>query len=298
VRYLGLPASGVVTTAYRTVTEFTATASQTTFSVPSYTVGYVDVYRNGVMLGSADYTATSGTTIVLASGATAGDLVEVISFYVSSVLNAIPGTAGSVGTTYLADGSVTAAKLASGVGAFGGQVFTSNGTFTIPTGVTALKVTVVGGGGSSAGQTGSACCPTFVAGNSGGTSSVASGTQTISTISATGGAGGASSGYRAGGLGSGGDINGRGGFGGNSGSGPATSIFSSSNTSGASTLGAGGLANSTNFFIGAAGGSAIKFLTGLTPGNTLSVTIGSGGAQVGSVVIGYAGGAGVVLFEW
>jgi hypothetical protein len=111
VRYLGLPASGVVTTAYRTVTEFTATASQTTFSVPSYTVGYVDVYRNGVMLGSADYTATSGTTIVLASGATAGDLVEVISFYVSSVLNAIPGTAGSVGTTFLANASVTNDKL-------------------------------------------------------------------------------------------------------------------------------------------------------------------------------------------
>jgi len=114
VRYLGLPASGVVTTAYRTVTEFTATASQTTFSVPSYTVGYVDVYRNGVMLGSADYTATSGTTIVLASGATAGDLVEVISFYVSSVLNAIPGTAGSVGTTFLANAAVTPAKLSTG----------------------------------------------------------------------------------------------------------------------------------------------------------------------------------------
>jgi len=37
VRFLGIPASGVVTTAYRTQTEFTATAGQTTFSVPSYT---------------------------------------------------------------------------------------------------------------------------------------------------------------------------------------------------------------------------------------------------------------------
>lgn len=114
VRFLGIPASGVTTTAYRTVTEFTATAGQTSFSVPSYTVGYIDVYRNGVMLGSADYTASSGLTVVLASGATAGDLVEVISFYVSSVLNAIPGTAGSVGTTYLADSSVTTAKIAAG----------------------------------------------------------------------------------------------------------------------------------------------------------------------------------------
>jgi hypothetical protein len=95
VRFLGIPASGVTTTAYRTVTEFTATSGQTTFSVPSYTVGYIDVYRNGVLLGSADYTATNGTTVVLAAGATAGDLVETISFYVSSVLNAVSPTGGT-----------------------------------------------------------------------------------------------------------------------------------------------------------------------------------------------------------
>jgi hypothetical protein len=114
VRFLGIPASGVTTTAYRTVTEFTATAGQTSFSVPSYTVGFIDVYRNGVMLGSADYTATTGTTVVLASGATAGDLIEVISMSVSSVLNAIPATAGSVGASNLASGSVTPAKLSTG----------------------------------------------------------------------------------------------------------------------------------------------------------------------------------------
>jgi hypothetical protein len=77
------------------------------------------------MLGSADYTATDGLTVVLASGATAGDLVEVISFSVSSVLNAIPGTTGAVGTTYLADSSVTQAKLGAGV-AGNGPVFSSN----------------------------------------------------------------------------------------------------------------------------------------------------------------------------
>mgnify|MGYP003351347848 CR=1 FL=1 len=38
VRYMGIPASGVTTTAYRTLTEFTATAGQTTFTPPSYTV--------------------------------------------------------------------------------------------------------------------------------------------------------------------------------------------------------------------------------------------------------------------
>jgi hypothetical protein len=106
VRFLGIPASGVTTTAYRTVTEFTATAGQTTFTPPSYTAGYISVYRNGVMLGSADYTASNGTTVVLATGATAGDLITTESFYVSSVLNAIPNTAQSVGWTNLPAGSV------------------------------------------------------------------------------------------------------------------------------------------------------------------------------------------------
>jgi len=109
VRYLGIPASGVTTTAYRTVTNFTATAGQTSFSVPSYTVGYIDVYRNGVRLVSTDYTATTGTTVVLANACTVGDSVVTESFYVSSVLNAIPATAGSVSDSYIVD--VSASKL-------------------------------------------------------------------------------------------------------------------------------------------------------------------------------------------
>jgi hypothetical protein len=139
VRFLGIPASGVTTTAYRTVTEFTATAGQTSFSVPSYTVGFIDVYRNGVMLGSADYTATTGTTVVLASGATAGDLVEVISFQVSSVLNAIPATAGSVGASNLASGSVTPAKLSTG-----GPSWDTSGNLGIGTSSPGFKLQVIG----------------------------------------------------------------------------------------------------------------------------------------------------------
>lgn len=60
-----------------TPTEVTATAGQTTFTV-SYTVGLIWVLRNGVKLGSADYTASNGTSVVLASGATAGDLITFI----------------------------------------------------------------------------------------------------------------------------------------------------------------------------------------------------------------------------
>ena len=109
VRYLGIPASGVTTTAYRTVTNFTATAAQTSFTVPSYTVGYIDVYRNGVRLVSTDYTATTGTTVVLNNACTVGDAVVTESFYVSSVLNAIPATASSVSDSYIVD--VSASKL-------------------------------------------------------------------------------------------------------------------------------------------------------------------------------------------
>ena len=118
VRYLGIPASGVTTTAYRTVTNTTATAGQTSFTIPSYTVGYVDVYRNGVYLPTSDYTATTGTTVVLNNAATVGDTITTISFYVSSVLNAIPATAGSVSDSYIV--SMAGSKL--------------TGTQTVPSG--------------------------------------------------------------------------------------------------------------------------------------------------------------------
>ena len=112
-RYLGVPVTGVTTTAYRTVTEFTATASQTTFTPPSYSVGFINVYLNGVRLGSADYTASNGTTVVLTTGAAAGNLVTVESFQISSVANAIPNAAGSVSSSNIAGGAVGSAQLGS-----------------------------------------------------------------------------------------------------------------------------------------------------------------------------------------
>jgi len=75
-----------------TRTSFTATGGQTTFTV-SYNVGYVQVYLNGVLLNATDYTATSGTSIVLAVAASSGDIVEVIALYVSIVSGvAVSGT--------------------------------------------------------------------------------------------------------------------------------------------------------------------------------------------------------------
>jgi len=62
-------------------TSFTATASQTTFSA-TYNVGYVQVFVNGVLLNGADYTATNGTSVVLAVGCNANDIVETIAYNV------------------------------------------------------------------------------------------------------------------------------------------------------------------------------------------------------------------------
>jgi hypothetical protein len=111
VLHLGVQPDTVVQPSYRTITEFTATAGQTSFSPASYTAGYIDVYRNGVKLGSADFTATNGTTVVLANACAAGDYVRFEGFLITTFNNAIPNTAGAVGSSLIADATVTDAKI-------------------------------------------------------------------------------------------------------------------------------------------------------------------------------------------
>jgi hypothetical protein len=58
--------------------KYTATAGQTSFSF-AYQPGFVDVFLNGIKIEeTVDYAATSGTDIVLTSGATAGQVFEAI----------------------------------------------------------------------------------------------------------------------------------------------------------------------------------------------------------------------------
>jgi hypothetical protein len=84
-RSLQLDAAGNITPAGNsgyTRTTITATGGQTSFTA-NYTVNYVEVFVNGVLLNSADYTATTGTTVVLSVAAGAGDIVDVVSINIS-----------------------------------------------------------------------------------------------------------------------------------------------------------------------------------------------------------------------
>jgi hypothetical protein len=85
---------------------YTATASQTTFTgvdnngnTLAYDAGYIDVYLNGVkLLNGTDVTVTSGSSVVLASGATTGDVVDIVAYGTFSVasLNADNLDSGTV----------------------------------------------------------------------------------------------------------------------------------------------------------------------------------------------------------
>ena len=80
---------------------YQATAGQTTFTgsdadskTLTYTDGlYVDVYQNGVLLKPVtDYTATSGTSIVLITGASLNDVVEIVAYDAFSIANSYTKT--------------------------------------------------------------------------------------------------------------------------------------------------------------------------------------------------------------
>ena len=89
--------------------EYTATASQTTFTgadsngaTMAYDSGFIDVYLNGVKLADADFTATTGTSVVLASGASLNDILMVVAygtFQLANIsINDLTDTPSAIGT--------------------------------------------------------------------------------------------------------------------------------------------------------------------------------------------------------
>ena len=130
--YIGTsPSNGV-----RRVHTYTATASQTTFTgassegvTLSYAdTNYIDVFQNGVLLGSADYTSTSGTSVVLAQGASADDLIVITVYDVFGVADTISKKDGG---TF--DGNVTMGGTLTVSGAFTSQGIDDNADATAVT---------------------------------------------------------------------------------------------------------------------------------------------------------------------
>lgn len=76
---LGAGSGGTSGSVYQNRYSYTATSNQTVFAA-TYTAPYVDVYQNGVKLGIGDYTATSGSSITLITGATTDDLIEIVAY--------------------------------------------------------------------------------------------------------------------------------------------------------------------------------------------------------------------------
>ena len=93
--------------------EYVATAGQTTFSGADantntlvYDAGFIDVYLNGSRLKSTDFTATSGTSVVLAVAAAASDELNIVAYGTFQVAN--------LNGADLQTGTVTPAKLSTG----------------------------------------------------------------------------------------------------------------------------------------------------------------------------------------
>lgn len=300
--------------------EFVATAGQTTFSgndangVPlSYTVGATFVTLNGVMLRNGDdYTASTGSSIVLGTGATLSDEIQVFSF--GSFLVANTYTIAQADAKFVEKSTwTTATRPVSPYLGQGGWNSTL-GVFEVWNGFTwqpiasqtyyvsylvvaggggggSTLTTDVGGGGGGAGgllasstsvSSGTTYTITVGAGGAGGLSAVGSnGSNSVFTGFATAiGGGGGGDRYVAGGVGTSGGSGGGGSYGGSGGAA----------TSGQGFAG-GGSSNAPASYGGGGGGGA-----GAVGGAGTSSTAGAGGAGVPNSITGssvtYAGGGG------
>ena len=285
-----------------------------TGNVTGNVTGNADTVTNGVYtVGNQTIAGTktfSGTLATANASITGGSITGITDLAIAdggtgaSTADQARTNLGADNASNLASGTVPTARLGSGTAntttflrgdntwapvssVSSITAFTSNGTWTIPAGVTRAKVTVIGGGGGGGGGTeasgggGGGCAIRVLSGltpgatiavtvgagaasgNTGGTSSVASGTQSIPTVSATGGSPGNSnvSGGQ-GGIGSGGDLN----FAGDAGQGYGRQVG------------------------GPAGGGT--FMGGGGAGSQTGQAYGGGGGQFA------AGAAGVVIFEF
>ncbi len=148
-------AASAASTAILVVYKYTATSGQTTFtgnddnSVSlAYTAGSIIVTLNGVVLESgSEYTATTGTSVVLASGAATGDELNIHAFSTFDIANTY--TQAQSDATFLTKSNPSyTGTLTGGTGVVNlgsGQVYKdSSGNVGIGTSSPAQKLDVVG----------------------------------------------------------------------------------------------------------------------------------------------------------
>ena len=89
--------------------EFTADSGQTTFSgadisgtTLAYQSGYIQVFLNGILLREADYTASNGTSVVLAEGADSGNTLTISKYGYGTTSSSTVATWTERSTTALA----------------------------------------------------------------------------------------------------------------------------------------------------------------------------------------------------
>ena len=139
--------------------EYIATAGQTTFTgtdinsaVLGYTVGNIIVSYGGADLAFSDYTATDGTSVVLADGALVGKILRVVAFEAFELADAYTKTQIDANTyTRSQANTLLDAKLDdSQVGTTANKLIALDGTAKLPA-VDGSQLTGLVGGGPSLG---------------------------------------------------------------------------------------------------------------------------------------------------
>jgi hypothetical protein len=128
----------------RTETVFTATANQSVFTV-NYTVGSVEVFYNGSKMAPAEFTATNGTSITLASGIPENTILTVVA-------NGIGGGASKAAFSATApmayDSNTGVFSIPAATGSQNGYLTSANWT-TFNNKQNALTLTVTGSSGAA-----------------------------------------------------------------------------------------------------------------------------------------------------
>jgi len=186
------------------------------------------------------------------------------------------------------------------------RLTSGSGNWTVPAGVTRIKVTCVGGGGGGGG----AGTNTGYTGTDGGTGGTTSFTGATSGTGGGGGKAGGGSGSYGGGVGAGGGAGSAGGAGstisGCGGSGGGAGGFGIKNGTGSDGSyggGGGGAGNTAGNAAGGGGGTIISSVTAsilsVTPNSAIAYSVGAGGtAGGGGNLAGGAGGSGIIIIEY